>query len=165
LLILVFSYCAAGVVVEIHDITVRLKDPNGATPFHQFHRDLEEAYSKDYRTWNLADSYAPILREYGYERVECVERKISLHAHRTKEEEGVYKEWKAGLASHAMRLFCERLGKNSMQAIVELAAARNSLEEGIEGELVTCVLPLPFPNHANSIKVRLLMGRSPQNYP
>ncbi|KAL3466434.1 ankyrin repeat-containing domain protein [Aspergillus heterothallicus] len=134
------NYCAAGVVVEIHDITVRLKDPNGATPFHQFHRDLEEAYLKDYRTWNLADSYAPILREYGYKRVECVERKISLHARRTKEEENVYKEWKAGLASHAMKLFCERLGRDPMQAIVELAAARNSLEEGIEGELVTMVV-------------------------
>jgi transposase len=153
-----FSYCAAGVVVEIHDITVRLKDPNGATPFHQFLRDLEAAYSKDYRTWNLADSYASLLREYRYKGVKWLERKISLHAHRTKEEEDVYKEWKAGLASHAMKLFCERLGKNSMQAIVELAAARNSLEEGIEGELVTCVLPLNFPNHANSIKVRLLMG-------
>jgi hypothetical protein len=143
--------------VEIHDITVRLKDPNGATPFHQFNRDLQEAYSKDYRTWNLADSYAPILTEHRYERVTCVERKISLRARHTQEEEDVYKEWKAGLAS-AMKLIRERLGKSSNEAIVELAAARNSLEEGIEGELVTCVLLLPFPDHANSIKVRLFMG-------
>jgi transposase len=136
---------------------VRLKDPNAATAFHQLLRDLEAAYSKDYRTWNLADSYASLLRER-YEGVKCVERKISLCGRRTQMEDNVYKEWNAGFESHAMKLFCERLRKDPTQAIVELAAARNSLEEGIEGELVMCVLPLPFPDHANSIKVRLFMG-------
>jgi hypothetical protein len=152
-----FSYCAAGVVVEIHDITVRLTDPNEATPFHQLLRDLEAAYSKDYRTWNLANSYASLLREYRYDGVKCVERKISLRGCRTQMEENVYKEWIAGLESHAMKLICERLRKDPTEALLELAAARIFLEGGIDGELVTYVLPLPLPDNANYIEEQLYM--------
>ncbi|KAL2784147.1 ankyrin repeat-containing domain protein [Aspergillus keveii] len=129
------KYCAPGVVVEIHDLTVRLKDPKGATAFHQFHRDLKEAYRRDGRTWNLADSYEEMMRRFGFQRVTRVVREIPLSDQRIREEEEVYTEWKSGLAAHAGKLFCEGLGKEPTQAIVEFAEVRNSLAEGIEGKL------------------------------
>jgi hypothetical protein len=131
-------------VVEIYDFTVRLKNPKGATPFHQFHRDLKEAYRRDGRTWNLADSCKEMMRKFGFQRVMRVTREIPLNGRRTREEEEVYKEWVSGLAAHAIKLFCEGLGKDHIRAILEFAKVRNSLAEGIEGKLCMCVLPLPL---------------------
>ncbi|KAL2801902.1 ankyrin repeat-containing domain protein [Aspergillus granulosus] len=141
-----YNYCASGTVVQIHDITVRLDDPHGKTSFHQFYRDLEKAYQKDDRTWNLADSYEEMFRRIGYQRVTRVVREISLCDRHNQEEENVYKEWKASLAPHATYLFCERLGKDATQAIVEFAAARNALDVGIRGKLAIEIVYGVKPN-------------------
>ncbi|KAL4755871.1 S-adenosyl-L-methionine-dependent methyltransferase [Aspergillus foveolatus] len=132
-----YDSCAPGGVVEIHDIGVRLKDHNGMTPFHQYYRNLEEAYRRDYRVLDTTDAYQQRLKDNGYQQVKSVSRAIPLGGARNQEQEEVYQTWLAGLEAISLRLFCEHLDKSPEQVILDIASARRSLQEGgIEGDLI-----------------------------
>ncbi|KAL4927736.1 uncharacterized protein BDV17DRAFT_265659 [Aspergillus undulatus] len=132
-----YDCCAPGCVVEINDFALRLGNYNEQTPCHQFYRDLKEAYRRDNRVLDLANAYQQILEGIGYQQVTRVIREIPLGAPRDLKQEEVYQAWLAGLETISLRLFCKHLDKSPEQALLDIALARKSLQQGgIKGNLV-----------------------------
>ncbi|KAL4817220.1 S-adenosyl-L-methionine-dependent methyltransferase [Aspergillus spinulosporus] len=136
--------CAPGGVVEIHDLVVQLEDYNETTPFHQFYRDLKEAYQQDNRVLDTVNAYQQSLEDNGFQQVRSVFRKIPLCAPRDPKQEEIYQAWLDSFEAISLRLFREHLGKCPWEVIPEIASARKSLQQGIKGSLIMLALPFSF---------------------
>ncbi|KAL3246583.1 hypothetical protein ABHI18_012667 [Aspergillus niger] len=130
-----YRCCSPGGSIEIWDNTLKFHDPNGASALHRLWRDMDNAYSMDGRSLNLPLMYPEEIERFGFVNVVETAYHLPLNLSFPDPATQLVASWADGLEAYGTELLSRHLGKHHFQILIECAAARQAIRQGVEGWL------------------------------